>query len=760
VRGSFARRFLLVTALLTTVAPAFARETAAYHFTLAKMYAGEGDYPAAIQAFKTAIDLAPRDVYIRLEYADFLSRTGRPRQAADESEKALAIDTDNLDALRSVAAIRLELAPRDPRSLEIAKDALERLRELAPDDVSSLLTLARLHLSENEPALAVEILETASAYSPNHPTIHRMLVEALVRAGNEERAREILPRILARDPGFLEGRLALARILADGGDRDGAIELLRGVPKDEAGDADTQYLLASELYRRAAGGRATRSAELEDLDEATRLLESVLAAEPTHLRAQYLRALVLAEQAKRTDAIAALRKLHEVAPQELRVQVTTELAELLEQEGNVGEAASLLSEMAEDLGAAGGASPSSDRVWLEVARLHGRHRDWRALHEAAERLLSASDEPLRHEGLLLAAEALHQLQRSGEALELLRRGEQQFDETLRIQLKRAEILLATGEKGEAEKLLSRLGANADVPTLLALAQFHLDQEDPERMTPLLRRLLDADRDAVEQGLRREIVFLLSDSLVKSGREREALRVLQAEQADFAGASELDRRRLDLEQAEVLEALDRSEEARQILDRLAGSEDRQAALLLVQYYQERERYDAMVPVLERAIAAEGGADPDLVFSLGVANERLGRHRDAETAFRKVLELDPHDGRTLNYLGYMWADRSENLPQALEMIERAVALEPANGAYVDSLGWVYYRLGRLPEARHHLEEAARLLPDDATILEHLGDLYVALEIPEKAREIYRRALAMDDENVEGLRRKLARLETGDS
>ncbi len=128
------------------------------------------------------------------------------------------------------------------------------------------------------------------------------------------------------------------------------------------------------------------------------------------------------------------------------------------------------------------------------------------------------------------------------------------------------------------------------------------------------------------------------------------------------------------------------------------------------------------------AAKGRpGDLDLVFSLGVANERLGRHAEAEDAFQRALAIDPEDGRTLNYLGYMWADRGEKLEQALELIQRAVALEPDNGAYVDSLGWVYFRLGRLSEARHHLEEAARLVPEDATILEHLGDLYVALEIP---------------------------------
>jgi tetratricopeptide (TPR) repeat protein len=763
VRGISAGCAFCIAGLLLGTAASARDDAAAYQFALAKMHAAEGEYPEAIQAFKAAIELEPRDPYIRLEYADFLNRTGRSRQAADEAEKALALDVENLDSLRAVGQIRLDLAPRDPRSLEIARDAFERLRALEPADTASMLTLARIYLSDNEPAKAVETLEEAASYNPNHPTIHRMLVEALVRSGNEERAREILPRILARDPSFLEGRLALARILSDGGDRDAAIELLREVPSDEDSDADTEYLLASELYRRAAAGRATRSAELEDLEEAARLVDSILAAQPTHLRAQYLRALILAEQAKRDQAIAELRKLHEVAPQELRVQVTTELAELLEQEGRVSEAAALLAEMAEDLRSSNGSALSSDRIWLEVARLHGRHRDWQALYEAAERLLAANEQDLRREGLLLAAEALHQLDRSDDALQLLRRGEEQFENDTRLELKRAEILLAKGEKGESDKILNRLADRADAPTLLALAQFHLEREDPAGMIPILKRLLEEDATAVEEPLRREIVFLLADSLTKTGRSRDALKTLQSEEALFSGASDLERQRHQLEQAKVLEALGRDEEARQILDQLAAGNDRQAVLLLVQYYQEHSRYDDMIAILRRAIesseARDGrSGDIDLVFSLGVANERSGRHVEAERAFQRVLELDPDDGRTLNYLGYMWADRGEHLDQALELIQRAVALEPDNGAYVDSLGWVYYRLGRFTEARRHLEEAARLLPEDATILEHLGDLYVALEIPEKAREIYRRALAMDDENVEGLKRKLARLETG--
>ena len=96
----------------------------------------------------------------------------------------------------------------------------------------------------------------------------------------------------------------------------------------------------------------------------------------------------------------------------------------------------------------------------------------------------------------------------------------------------------------------------------------------------------------------------------------------------------------------------------------------------------------------------------------------------------------------------------------LIERAVALEPRNGAYLDSLGWAYYQLARYEEAREPLETAAVLVPDDPTILEHMGDLYLALADREKAMQLYRRAMDAGVEDVAELRAKLARLETPDS
>jgi Flp pilus assembly protein TadD len=108
--------------------------------------------------------------------------------------------------------------------------------------------------------------------------------------------------------------------------------------------------------------------------------------------------------------------------------------------------------------------------------------------------------------------------------------------------------------------------------------------------------------------------------------------------------------------------------------------------------------------------------------------------------------------------MWAERGENLEQALDLIRRAVAIEPDNGAYVDSLGWVYYQRGDYDQARQHLEWAARLLPTDPTIFEHLGDLYLKLEDASRARDSYRQAVALEGDNAELVRRKLERLEQG--
>jgi Tfp pilus assembly protein PilF len=88
---------------------------------------------------------------------------------------------------------------------------------------------------------------------------------------------------------------------------------------------------------------------------------------------------------------------------------------------------------------------------------------------------------------------------------------------------------------------------------------------------------------------------------------------------------------------------------------------------------------------------------------------------------VLATDPQNAAVLNYLGYMLADRGTKLDEALIMIKKAVELEPANGAYLDSLGWAYFRLGKYELAEDNLMKASQRMATDPTVQDHLGDLY---------------------------------------
>ena len=106
---------------------------------------------------------------------------------------------------------------------------------------------------------------------------------------------------------------------------------------------------------------------------------------------------------------------------------------------------------------------------------------------------------------------------------------------------------------------------------------------------------------------------------------------------------------------------------------------------------------------------------------------------------MLAASPDDAPTLNYLGYMLADRGVRLEEATGMIVRAVKQEPANGAYLDSLGWAYYKQNKLTEAEEYCRKAVDREGQDPTILSHLGAVYVKLGQDERAGQILERSLA---------------------
>ena len=134
------------------------------------------------------------------------------------------------------------------------------------------------------------------------------------------------------------------------------------------------------------------------------------------------------------------------------------------------------------------------------------------------------------------------------------------------------------------------------------------------------------------------------------------------------------------------------------------------------------------------------------SLGVSLERLGETQAAETHLLRAIEIDPGDAYALNYLGYWWADEGRKLDQAIAMIERAVSHRPSSGFFVDSLGWVHYKLGDPARAVGYLERATELEPSDPEITGHLGDVYWALGRREEAMFKWRLALTLSDDAEE--------------
>jgi tetratricopeptide (TPR) repeat protein len=204
----------------------------------------------------------------------------------------------------------------------------------------------------------------------------------------------------------------------------------------------------------------------------------------------------------------------------------------------------------------------------------------------------------------------------------------------------------------------------------------------------------------------------------------------------------------LRAASVLDALDRTDEAVAALESMAAERPRDPAPLVEvgDILRGRSRFAEAVSAYDRAIGRVESARPRdwrLYYSRAVALERSGQWARAEEDLRRALELDPEQPMALNYLGYSWIDRGENLDAALKMIKRAVDLRPNDGYIVDSLGWAYYRLGDFAQATHVLEHAIELLPEDPTINDHLGDAYWQDGRIAEARFQWRRALQFKPE-----------------
>jgi tetratricopeptide (TPR) repeat protein len=124
-----------------------------------------------------------------------------------------------------------------------------------------------------------------------------------------------------------------------------------------------------------------------------------------------------------------------------------------------------------------------------------------------------------------------------------------------------------------------------------------------------------------------------------------------------------------------------------------------------------------------------------------HERLGETDKALNYMEEVLRIDPDYANALNFVGYTWADKGMNLPEAEEKIKKALNQKPDDAYIRDSIGWVYYKKGEYTQALTELLRAFQAMPDDPTIAEHLGDVYAALKEYGKAVEYLNKALGLE-------------------
>lgn len=154
-------------------------------------------------------------------------------------------------------------------------------------------------------------------------------------------------------------------------------------------------------------------------------------------------------------------------------------------------------------------------------------------------------------------------------------------------------------------------------------------------------------------------------------------------------------------------------------------DRVTWLTLAQMYTRLRKWKDASNAIDQAdkLSKNNQEKALIAFLRGALEERQKHIPQAEQSFRQSLQLDPDNALTLNYLGYMLADRGEKLPEALTMVQHAVKLDPENGAYLDSLGWVHYKMGQYSQALQTLQKAIALIPTDPTVHDHLGAVYAA-------------------------------------
>lgn len=517
--------------------------------------------------------------------------------------------------------------------------------------------------------------------------------------------------------------------------------------KQNPNDLNSRRLLA-RIYTHLIGDSQTNQIDIDMVKKAVEQYQKITEADPKDTDSWIMLGRLQKALMNSTEAMTAYKKALEIDPD--NEDAMTGLATVYADLGDNKAAADMLRKVAD--------KDPNPRSLTALANVYEQLKDYSLAAEMLHRALD--QQPGNSEIKQALAEDLLQSNQLDDALKLYQEQATEDPKDVRAQLRismiyrqKHDFAKARAAADKAKELnpndlevqfndVTLLEAEGNLADAIKTLKSMLDQTAKKNYTQsekssrafLLSNVGELERTIEQYGPAIETFHQLAD-LDSDNAARAEAEIIETyrESKDYAKAeSEADAavkkfpmdRVLSSERASVLSDLGKTDAAVAEAKRLSkGANDRETDLTLADIYEKSKNFSEMAKALDAADALSQTSQDkqDIAFRRGAMYERMKNYGEAEAQFRKVLEMNPDNDAALNYLGYMLADRNVRLEEARDLISKAVEHEPSSGAYLDSLGWVYFRLNKLPEAEDKLREALRYMSRDPTVHDHLAEVY---------------------------------------
>jgi tetratricopeptide (TPR) repeat protein len=606
--------------------------------------------------------------------------------------------------------------------------------------------------SDSKPSSAPRKVDRAAAYY--HYALAHMYEEQVTMYGRSESASKAIEEYrlaIDADPSseFLTSGLAELYVKT-GRIRDAVLEA-QDIIKRDPNNLEAHKLLG-RIYLRSLGDMPGGSGSDNVLKLAIEQYEQIVKIEPNSVDDHLLLGRLYRLNNDLTKAEGELKTAVKLDPGS--EEAVTTLAILYSDEGDTAHALQVLSSVPD--------AARSAKLYSALGATYEQRKDYKnaidaykkaimldrdnldAIRGLAENLLNDGQtdpaleqykvivdaNPEDAQTYLRIAEIYRRQGKYDQALENLKKADSMVPDSLEVSYNIAVVYEAQGRYDEAAKLLQDLVKKTEKPS-----ETSYSQADRNNRAIFIERLATVYREqenypAAVETFRK--MLTLGEENAKSGYQniidtyREAKQWPQATAAAKEAVQKMPNDR-DLRMVLAAQLADTGDPEKPLADvrsMLKGTpDDREVYVRLSIMYTRLKRWSEAEQALAKAeqLATKPEEKEYVYFLRGDTYQRQKKYDEAEAEFRKVLAITPQSAATLNYLGYMNADRGVKLEESLNYIKQALSLEPNSGAYLDSLGWAYFKLGKFDLAEENLTKASAHMGSDPTVQEHLGDLY---------------------------------------